>query len=290
MSSRAAGGGLERADRGLTPQSTLCAIGSRRMSTPDRTRRRRAPRPDPSSRPPEQLRAPRRRGPEAVADGRNRWRGSSGRSRGRRSRSRSSSAGGGIFAGVIFVIAAICIGELFGMAKAARPFPLVAMLATGWDDRRRLLRRPVPDGPGADGDVSGPVRLRRSARPDLRRDGRRGCDRPRHRMDRSAVRPRCAPSGAARPRRGSSHRRPGRDDRRRHRRIRRRPGLRASSPRGGRSRRRRPSRASSSASREAPPPSGSPGSTRTGCRARTRSQSAQSSPWSRRSETFSSRW
>jgi len=39
-------------------------------------------------------------------------------------------AGGGIFAGAIFVIAAICIAELFGMARVARPFPAVAMLAT----------------------------------------------------------------------------------------------------------------------------------------------------------------
>ncbi len=39
-------------------------------------------------------------------------------------------AGGGIFAGAIFVIAAICISELFHMAKVARPFPAVAMLAT----------------------------------------------------------------------------------------------------------------------------------------------------------------
>ena len=38
-------------------------------------------------------------------------------------------AGGGIFAGAIFVIAAICIAELFGMARVARPFPAVAMLA-----------------------------------------------------------------------------------------------------------------------------------------------------------------
>lgn len=40
-------------------------------------------------------------------------------------------AGGGIFAGAVFVIAAICISELFHMAKVARPFPAVAMLATG---------------------------------------------------------------------------------------------------------------------------------------------------------------
>jgi len=39
-------------------------------------------------------------------------------------------AGGGIFAGAIFLIAAICIAELFGMARVARPFPAVAMLAT----------------------------------------------------------------------------------------------------------------------------------------------------------------
>jgi phosphatidate cytidylyltransferase len=39
-------------------------------------------------------------------------------------------AGGGIFAGAIFVIAAICVGELFGMARVARPYPAVAMLAT----------------------------------------------------------------------------------------------------------------------------------------------------------------
>ena len=40
-------------------------------------------------------------------------------------------AGGGIFAGVIFVIAAICIFELFSIARVARPYPAVAMLATG---------------------------------------------------------------------------------------------------------------------------------------------------------------
>ena len=40
-------------------------------------------------------------------------------------------AGGGIFAAVVFVLAAICIGEFFGMARIARPFPLVAMLAAG---------------------------------------------------------------------------------------------------------------------------------------------------------------
>ncbi|MDQ2676883.1 MAG: phosphatidate cytidylyltransferase [Actinomycetota bacterium] len=40
-------------------------------------------------------------------------------------------AGGEIFAGAIFVIAAICISELFHMAKVARPFPAVAMLAAG---------------------------------------------------------------------------------------------------------------------------------------------------------------
>ena len=39
-------------------------------------------------------------------------------------------AGEGIFAGAIFVIAAICIAELFAMARVARPFPAVAMLAT----------------------------------------------------------------------------------------------------------------------------------------------------------------
>jgi phosphatidate cytidylyltransferase len=40
-------------------------------------------------------------------------------------------AGGGIFAGAIFLLAAICIGELFKMARGARPFPLVATLASG---------------------------------------------------------------------------------------------------------------------------------------------------------------
>ncbi|MDQ3759467.1 MAG: phosphatidate cytidylyltransferase, partial [Actinomycetota bacterium] len=39
-------------------------------------------------------------------------------------------AGGGIFAGAIAVIAAVCIAELFGMARVARPFPAVAMLAS----------------------------------------------------------------------------------------------------------------------------------------------------------------
>jgi phosphatidate cytidylyltransferase len=39
-------------------------------------------------------------------------------------------AGGGVFAGAIFVIAAVCITELFGMARVARPYPAVAMLAT----------------------------------------------------------------------------------------------------------------------------------------------------------------
>ncbi len=39
-------------------------------------------------------------------------------------------AGGGIFAGAIFVIAAICLSELFAMARVARPYPAVATLAT----------------------------------------------------------------------------------------------------------------------------------------------------------------
>jgi phosphatidate cytidylyltransferase len=39
-------------------------------------------------------------------------------------------AGSGIFAAAIGLLAAICIGELFGMARAARPFPAVAMLAS----------------------------------------------------------------------------------------------------------------------------------------------------------------
>ena len=38
-------------------------------------------------------------------------------------------AGGGIFAAAVAGIAAMCIAELFGMAKVARPFPAVAMLA-----------------------------------------------------------------------------------------------------------------------------------------------------------------
>src|SRR5688572_30270104 len=37
--------------------------------------------------------------------------------------------GGVIFAGAIVVVAAICISEFFGMARSARPFPAVAMLA-----------------------------------------------------------------------------------------------------------------------------------------------------------------
>ena len=37
-------------------------------------------------------------------------------------------AGGGIFAGAIFVIAAICLSELFAMARVARPYPAVATL------------------------------------------------------------------------------------------------------------------------------------------------------------------
>lgn len=39
-------------------------------------------------------------------------------------------AGGGIFAASIGLIAMICIAELFGMARVARPFPAVAMLTT----------------------------------------------------------------------------------------------------------------------------------------------------------------
>ena len=39
-------------------------------------------------------------------------------------------AGGGIFAAAIGLLAALCIGELFGIAKAARPFPAVAMLTS----------------------------------------------------------------------------------------------------------------------------------------------------------------
>ena len=38
--------------------------------------------------------------------------------------------GGIIFAGAIFVIAAICLSELFSMAHVARPYPAVATLAT----------------------------------------------------------------------------------------------------------------------------------------------------------------
>jgi phosphatidate cytidylyltransferase len=37
-------------------------------------------------------------------------------------------AGGEIFAGAVALLAAICIGELFGMARAARPFAAVAAL------------------------------------------------------------------------------------------------------------------------------------------------------------------
>ena len=54
--------------------------------------------------------------------------------------------GGVIFAGVIFVIAAVCISEFFGMARAARPFPAVAMLATAgmvaaayWGDQYQMV-------------------------------------------------------------------------------------------------------------------------------------------------------
>ena len=54
--------------------------------------------------------------------------------------------GGVIFAGVIFVVAAICISELFGMARNARPFPAVAMLATAgmiaaayWGDQFQMV-------------------------------------------------------------------------------------------------------------------------------------------------------
>jgi phosphatidate cytidylyltransferase len=39
-------------------------------------------------------------------------------------------AGGGIFAGAIFVIAAICLSELFSIARVARPYPAVATLVT----------------------------------------------------------------------------------------------------------------------------------------------------------------
>ena len=39
-------------------------------------------------------------------------------------------AGGGIFAAAVGLLAAICIGELFGMAKVTRPFPAVAMLTS----------------------------------------------------------------------------------------------------------------------------------------------------------------
>ena len=54
--------------------------------------------------------------------------------------------GGVIFAGAIFVIAAVCISELFGMARSARPFPAVAMLATAgmvaaayWGDQYQMV-------------------------------------------------------------------------------------------------------------------------------------------------------
>lgn len=39
-------------------------------------------------------------------------------------------SGGGIFAGAIAVLAGVCIHELFTMARVARPFPAVAMLAS----------------------------------------------------------------------------------------------------------------------------------------------------------------
>ena len=55
-------------------------------------------------------------------------------------------AGGVIFAGAIVVIAAICISEFFGMARSARPFPAVAMLAAAgmiagayWGDQYHML-------------------------------------------------------------------------------------------------------------------------------------------------------
>ncbi len=62
--------------------------------------------------------------------------------------------GGVIFAGAIFVIAAICISELFGMARAARPFPAVAMLATAamiaaayWGDQYQMVMALVASFP-----------------------------------------------------------------------------------------------------------------------------------------------
>ena len=55
-------------------------------------------------------------------------------------------AGGIVFAGAILVIAAMCISELFGMTRAARPFPAVAMLATAgliaaayWGDQYQMV-------------------------------------------------------------------------------------------------------------------------------------------------------
>lgn len=40
-------------------------------------------------------------------------------------------AGGGIFAGAIALLAAMCIGELFNMARRARPMAVVAILVSG---------------------------------------------------------------------------------------------------------------------------------------------------------------
>jgi len=53
---------------------------------------------------------------------------------------------GVIFAGAIFVIAAVCLSELFHMGKVARPFPAVGMLATAgliaaayWGDQYQMV-------------------------------------------------------------------------------------------------------------------------------------------------------
>src|SRR5688572_4328395 len=62
--------------------------------------------------------------------------------------------GGVIFAGAIFVIAAICISEFFGMARAFRPFPAVAMLAAAgliaaayWGDQYQMVMALVASFP-----------------------------------------------------------------------------------------------------------------------------------------------
>ena len=93
------------------------------MSAPPRTPRRRRPPSAPGQRAPEPVRGQPRLAPETWA--RILW-----AIPWAAFAITIIAAGGAIFAGAIAVIAFVMIAELFGMAKAARPYPAVAMLTT----------------------------------------------------------------------------------------------------------------------------------------------------------------